>query len=83
LAVHYHYDPDKRTATLKKHGLDFNDAPAVIESGLTVTFEDRRFDYGEERFMTLGLLAGHVVVIVTSETEDNISNNFDAKGHPP
>jgi uncharacterized protein len=56
----------------KKHGLDFNDAPAVIESGQTVTFEDRRFDYGEERFMTLGSLAGQIVVIVTSETEDDI-----------
>jgi uncharacterized DUF497 family protein len=28
-----------------------------------VTFEDTRYDYGEERFITLGLLAGRVVVI--------------------
>ena len=56
----------------KKHGLDYNDASTVIESGHTVTFEDRRFDYGEERFITLGLLNDDVVVIVTSETEDEI-----------
>ncbi len=68
----YHYDPDKRTSNLKKHGLDFDDAATIIESGRTVTFEDRRFNYGEERFMTLGLLADQVVVIVTSETEDKI-----------
>jgi len=28
-----------------------------------VTFEDDRFDYGEERLLTLGLLAGRLVVI--------------------
>ena len=70
--MNYHYDPDKRTANLKKHGLDFDDAANVIESGRAVTFEDRRFDYGEGRFITLGLLADQVVVIVTSETEDDI-----------
>ena len=70
--MNYHYDPDKRTSNLKKHGLDFDDAATVIESGRTVTFEDRRFNYGEERFMTLGLLADQVVVIATSETEDEI-----------
>jgi uncharacterized DUF497 family protein len=28
-----------------------------------VTFEDSRFDYGEERLITLGLLAGRALVI--------------------
>lgn len=28
-----------------------------------VTFEDDRFDYGEQRLITLGLLAGRLVVI--------------------
>jgi hypothetical protein len=31
--------------------------------GPCVTFEDNRFDYGEERLITLGLLAGRVLVI--------------------
>ena len=70
--MNYHFDPAKRRANLKKHGLDFNDTVSVIESGRTVTFEDRRFDYGEERFITLGLLADQVVVIVTSETGSDI-----------
>ena len=46
--------------------------PQVIESGATVTFEDRRFDYGEPRFITLELLRGTVVVIATAETEEEI-----------
>ena len=70
--VRYSFDPAKRTTNLKKHGLDLADASKVIESGRTVTFEDRRFDYGEERFVTLGPLDGSLVVVVTAETEDHI-----------
>ena len=55
--MRYSFDPAKQTSNRKKHGLDLADAKDVIESGLTVTFEDRRFDYGEERFVTLGRLA--------------------------
>ena len=70
--MRYSFDPAKRASNLKKHGLDLADAQAVIESGMTVTFEDRRFEYGEERFVTLGPLGDSLVAIVTAETEDHI-----------
>ena len=53
------------------HGFDFLDAPKVF-GGLTITFEDDRFDYGEQRFVTLGLLKGIPVSIVHTETETRI-----------
>lgn len=53
------------------HGLDFVDAPSVFE-GLTFTFEDDRFSYNEQRFVTLGLLAGTPVSIVHTETAHEI-----------
>jgi hypothetical protein len=61
----------KRTANLKTHGLDFVDAPLVFE-GVTFTFEDNRFSYGEQRFVTLGLLAGIPVSVVHTESESEI-----------
>lgn len=70
--MHYTHDPKKRAANLKKHGYDFEDAPQVIESGRTVTFEDRRFDYDEQRFITLGVLREEVVIITTAETDEEI-----------
>jgi hypothetical protein len=70
--MRYTFDPKKRTANLKKHGYDFEDVPAVIESGRPVTFEDRRFDYGEQRFITLGVLREVVVVLATAETDEEI-----------
>ena len=61
----------KRASNLKAHGLDFVDAPRVFE-GATFTFEDDRFSYGEQRFVTLGLLAGTPVSIVHTETVNEI-----------
>ena len=61
----------KRTLNLKDHGLDFVDAKSVFE-GLTFTFEDDRFSYGEQRFITLGLLAGIPVSIAHTENDHEI-----------
>jgi uncharacterized protein len=61
----------KRSLNLKQHGLDFVDAPAVFD-GLTFTFEDDRFSYNEQRFVTLGLLTGVPVSIVHTETAHEI-----------
>jgi uncharacterized DUF497 family protein len=51
--------------------LDFVDAPRVFEA-LTYTYEDDRFVYGEQRFVTLGLLAGVPVSIAHTESENEI-----------
>jgi hypothetical protein len=61
----------KRNLNLKNHGLDFVDALKVFE-GTTFTFEDDRVSYGEQRFVTLGLLAGITVSIVHTENEHEI-----------
>jgi uncharacterized protein len=61
----------KRVANVSKHGLDFVDAPSVFE-GLTYTFEDDRFSYGEQRYVTLGLLAGFTVSVVHTENDHEI-----------
>ena len=46
-------------------------AKQVFEGG-TFTYEDARFRYGEQRFVTLGLLRGVAVSIVHTETKDRI-----------
>ena len=61
----------KRNSNLKTHGLDFRDGAKVFE-GPTFTFEDDRFDYSEQRFVTLGLLNGIPVSIVHTEAAEHI-----------
>ena len=65
----YEWDEAKNRKNFAKHGLSFEDAEQVF-AGPCVTFEDDRLDYGEERLITLGLLAGHLVVIAHSPREE-------------
>ena len=57
------FDPVKRAATLADRGLDFVDASEVF-AGATFTILDDRFEYGEPRFQTYGLLNGRLVMVV-------------------
>jgi uncharacterized protein len=69
LELRYEWDEAKNEANFAKHGLRFEDADQVF-SGPTVTFEDDRFDNGEQRLITLGLLARRLVVIAHSPRDE-------------
>ena len=71
MMIEFEWDEDKRLANIHKHAIDFQDATTIFE-GEIVTVEDTRFDYGEQRFITLGLLKGRVIAVVHTEREDKI-----------
>jgi uncharacterized DUF497 family protein len=63
------YDPSKRAATLRARDIDFEDAAEVF-AGIVRDIPDRRFDYGEERILTVGYLRGRMVVVVWTARGD-------------
>jgi len=67
----YEWDNRKDADNLIKHGLSFSDVESVFE-GDTLTFEDTRFDYGEPRFITFGLLVNRLVVIAHTSRDNKI-----------
>lgn len=69
--MRFTWDEQKRRRNLKDHGLDFTDATRVFE-GPTYSYEDDRFQYDEQRFVTLGLLEGIPVSIVHTESKSRI-----------
>ncbi|HEX7857525.1 MAG TPA: BrnT family toxin [Sphingobium sp.] len=64
------FDSEKRRLTLENRGLDFEDAPKVF-AGKYFTRQDDRFDYGEVREISTGLLDNEVVVIVWTERDES------------
>jgi uncharacterized DUF497 family protein len=66
--MQFDWDEAKRKANLRDHGIDFACIDAVFE-GETVTVVDDRFDYGEQRFVTFGILEGRVLAIAHTETD--------------
>jgi uncharacterized DUF497 family protein len=67
----FEWNEEKRKSNIAKHGLDFVDSKNVFDS-VTFTFVDDRFDYGEQRFITLGIMKGMVVAIAHTEEDDVI-----------
>lgn len=67
----YEWDEAKRKLNLAKHGIDFRDAHSIFD-GPMVTTEDDREDYGERRFVALGLLGDMVVSLAYAERGDRV-----------
>lgn len=63
------FDSAKRLATLEARGLDMADAGQVF-SGEILTVQDVRKDYGETRFITIGHLAGRMVLLAWTPRGD-------------
>lgn len=67
----YEWDEQKRQVNVQKHGIDFLDIPELFD-GDVVILPDERFDYGEPRFIAIGILKGLVVVAAYTERNSNI-----------
>lgn len=65
------WDEAKRRLNLRKHGIDFMDAEKIFR-GVTFTAEDDSAAYGEQRFLTLGLLEDQVVSVAHTEQGEEI-----------
>jgi hypothetical protein len=64
----FEWNEAKRRSNIRNHGVDFADLEPLFD-GPTVTILDDRLDYGEDRFVTFGLLNGIVLAIVHTETD--------------
>jgi len=65
----FEWDEAKRQSNIRKHGIDFVGIEKMF-AGKTLTILDDRFDYGEFRFVTVGLLKNLVVVVTHTETDE-------------
>ncbi len=64
----FEWDENKRLINLQSRAIDFADVWRVFENE-THTIIDDRYDYGEIRYLSLGLLFGEVVAVSHTETD--------------
>ena len=70
--MNFHWDEEKRRANIIDHGFDFADSWEIFEGPMLAGLDERE-DYGEDRWIAIGLLKAIVVVIVFTERgEDTI-----------
>jgi hypothetical protein len=64
--MQFEWDERKNEINIGKHGFDFADAYRIFDLPLLLAL-DERDDYGEERWVGIGMLDGRVVVVVYTE----------------
>jgi uncharacterized protein len=67
--MRFEWDENKRLANLRRHGIDFADVWQIFLYDVATDI-DNRFDYGEIRYLTLGLLRGDVVAVAHTENNE-------------
>ena len=71
--MQYDWDPEKDLLNRHKHGLMLEDGIPVVEGLDSISWIDDRFDYGEERIITLGRTLTNVLFVVTTEVHEDLT----------
>lgn len=69
--MQFEWDSDKNAMNIVKHGIDFEIAKEIF-SGVWLSKQDNRKNYGEERFVALGLLEEFVLLAVYTMRGNNV-----------
>ena len=67
----FEWDSEKNKANRAKHGIDFEFAKEIF-SGVWISKPDNRKDYGENRFIAIGVLEEFVLLAVYTMREQKI-----------
>jgi len=70
MKVEFEWDDSKAEANLQNHGVSFDLAKTVFKDPFAVERLDDREDYGEERFVIIGMAEGHVLLFVAYTERD-------------
>ncbi|GFE77280.1 BrnT family toxin [Novosphingobium sp. TCA1] len=62
-SVRFSWNPRKAEANLKKHGVSFETAARAFADPFALSEQDR-IEGGEQRWQTLGLVEGHLLLLV-------------------
>ena len=78
-SLRFTWDPTKARANLVKHGVTFETA-ATIFDGRTIELPDDRFDYGEVRWVAIGLADNRELTVVYTVTDNDRFRLISARG---
>lgn len=66
--MNFEWDDQKNLENIRRHGIDFRDVPSLFQYYMVIDL-DERSDYGEERWLGIGMLRNSVAVVIFTERE--------------
>jgi uncharacterized DUF497 family protein len=73
--MHFIWDENKNKLNLENHHISFETAKLVFDDPYALTIQDR-YEDGEERWQTIGLLNGVVAILVAHTCLDENGNEI-------
>lgn len=70
--MNFEWDGRKAEANYRRHGIGFTEARKVFLDPMRLELPDERQNYGEDRFQTIGVASGRMLVVVYTERGDSI-----------
>lgn len=74
----FEWDEAKDAENLRKHGIRFEEAREIF-NGPTLTWFDDRYEYGEIRETSLGMLGASVVLYVVHTDREGVTRIVSAR----
>jgi uncharacterized protein len=68
--MRFESDKEKNQLNVRKHGLDFANAPETFSHPM-LTMLDDRFEYSKDRWIGIGMIQNRIIVVVYTEPADN------------
>lgn len=68
--MQFEWDEQKNLANIRKHGFSFVDVWEIFDAPMLVDLDDRR-DYGEDRWIGIGMLQSRVIVVIYTEPDED------------
>ncbi len=73
MKLEFEWNEAKAEANSRAHGVSFKLAKTVFKDAFAIERLDDRENYGEERFVIIGMAEGHVLLFIAyTEREDRI-----------
>jgi uncharacterized DUF497 family protein len=68
----FEWDEAKAEENLHKHGISFSEATYAFRDVFAIEYVDDRENYGEDRFILIGISGGRLLTVVFTERTDRI-----------
>lgn len=76
--MHFEWDDTKNDANIRQHAIDFADVSIMFAYPM-LTNLDERVDYGEDRWVSIGMLANGIAVVVWTERAQDVIRIISAR----
>lgn len=69
--LQFEWNKQKSLLNYRKHGISFESAISVFEDPHMLSWLDGRYEYGEERWIGLGMINNEIIIVLVHTVREN------------